>query len=76
MFCVLVGCTSKSTQDTKPISHEEYVLREAMRICKKDATDMNKSPHNSHNPFWKNYFEMCMKTRYQYKKEDYKHFWY
>lgn len=69
---VLSSCTPKQQQ---PKTIEEYTFNESFEQCKTNASDMNDGPHNSNNPFWNSYFEMCMSSK-GYTRADYKHLWY
>lgn len=60
----------------KPLTYEQQMLQEAQAECSTAATSMNDGPHNSNNPYWKGYFEMCMRTRFDVTSEQLKTLWY
>ena len=44
-----------------PLTFEEQQALAAKQQCSEEASAMNsEGPHNSSNPFWSSYFEMCM----------------
>lgn len=69
---ILSSCTPKQQQ---PQTIEEYNLTTSVEECKTSASDMNDGTHNSDNPFWNSYFEMCMSSK-GYTRAAYKHLWY
>lgn len=56
---VLSGCAARQT---RPLTFEEQQALAARAQCSEEATSMNsEGAHNSSNPFWNAYFEMCMR---------------
>lgn len=60
----------------KPLTYEQQALQEAQQECSSAATSMNDGPHNSNNPLWKSYFEMCMRTKFDVTNAQLKTLWY
>ncbi len=54
----LAGCAARQS---RPLTFEEQQAQAAKAQCSEEATAMNSEGlHNSSNPFWASYFEMCM----------------
>ncbi|MGE9984686.1 hypothetical protein [Desulfovibrio sp. SGI.169] len=55
----MTGCAARHP---RPLSFEEQQAQAAKTQCLEEATSMNsEGAHNSSNPFWTAYFEMCMR---------------
>ncbi len=72
IFLMLSACTKNSN----PPPYANAKLKDDVRTCKNDASDMTDGPQNSSNIHWKSYFVMCMKTRFGYSNDDLRKIWY
>lgn len=70
---VLSGCAARQS---RPLTFDEQQALTAKAQCSEEATAMNsEGAHNSSNPFWTAYFEMCMR-RLGVTKAELKKMWY
>lgn len=76
ILCILAAVALSACAPQKPLTAEQQVLQEAQETCSTAATSMNDAPHNSNNMFWKSYFEMCMRTRFDVTDAQLKTLWY
>lgn len=61
VFCLsLNGCTL--FQPPRPLAFEEQEAWMAKRQCMREATNMNPEWPGSSNPYWTDYFLMCMES--------------
>lgn len=57
----LLALTSCAPRQSAPLTFEEQQALAAKKQCSEEATAMNgEGLHNSGNPLWAAYFEMCM----------------
>lgn len=59
VFCLLLGGCALF-KPPRPLTFEEQQAYMAKQQCMQEATNMNPEWPNSSNPYWTDYFVMCM----------------